>query len=64
MITERGYKCVYLPPYSPELDPIEQFWFMVKNKIKRRQFEDKEDLATRIAEKCLTFEIFSSPPFY
>lgn len=23
MITERGYKCVYHPPYSPELNPIE-----------------------------------------
>lgn len=22
----RGYRCVYLPPYSPELNPIEQFW--------------------------------------
>lgn len=26
MITERGYKYVYLPPYSPELNPNEQFW--------------------------------------
>ncbi|KAG1206990.1 hypothetical protein G6F35_011095 [Rhizopus arrhizus] len=32
MITERGYKCVYLPPYSPELNPIEQFWSIIKNK--------------------------------
>lgn len=52
MITERGYKCVYLPPYSPELNPIEQFWSIVKNKVKRSQFQDKEDLATRIAEAC------------
>ena len=26
MIENQGYKCVYLPPYSPELNPIEQFW--------------------------------------
>jgi transposase len=26
MIAERGYKCVYLSPYSPELNPNEQFW--------------------------------------
>ncbi|CEG75084.1 hypothetical protein RMATCC62417_10190 [Rhizopus microsporus] len=25
-IEYRGYKCVYLPTYSPELNPIEQFW--------------------------------------
>ncbi|KAG1437883.1 hypothetical protein G6F56_012885 [Rhizopus delemar] len=24
-IENSGYGCVYLPPYSPELNPIEQF---------------------------------------
>ncbi|EIE76173.1 hypothetical protein RO3G_00879 [Rhizopus delemar RA 99-880] len=32
MIEDRGYKCVYLPKYSPELNPIEQFWASVKHK--------------------------------
>lgn len=27
-IKSRGYKCIYLPPYSPELNPIEQFWLL------------------------------------
>ncbi|CEG80005.1 hypothetical protein RMATCC62417_14402 [Rhizopus microsporus] len=48
MVTERGYKCVYLPSYSP----IEQFWSIVKNKVKRSQFQAKEDLSTRITEAC------------
>lgn len=52
MVTERGYKCIYLPPYSPELNPIEQFWSIVKNKVKRSQFQTKEDLSTRITEAC------------
>lgn len=26
LIESRGYKCVYVLPYSPELNPIEQFW--------------------------------------
>ncbi|KAG1150146.1 hypothetical protein G6F37_011268 [Rhizopus arrhizus] len=52
MVTERGYKCIYLPPYSPELNPIEQFWSIVKNKVKRSQFQTKEDLLTRITEAC------------
>ena len=30
-ITSRGYGCIYLPPYSPELNPIEQFWSVVKS---------------------------------
>ncbi|KAG1041036.1 hypothetical protein G6F43_012180 [Rhizopus delemar] len=29
-INSRGYRYVYLPPYSPELNPIEQFWSVVK----------------------------------
>lgn len=52
MITERGYKCVYLPPYSPELNPIEQFWSIIKNSVRRSQLQEKEDLATRITEAC------------
>lgn len=52
MIESRGYKCVYLPPYSPELNPIEQFWAVVKSKVRRSQFENTEDLKTRISEAC------------
>ncbi|KAG0758276.1 hypothetical protein G6F57_008732 [Rhizopus arrhizus] len=40
------------PSYSPELNPIEQFWSVVKNKVKRGVFSDNEDLKTRIAEAC------------
>ncbi|KAG2190476.1 hypothetical protein INT47_003004, partial [Mucor saturninus] len=50
IIESRGYKCVYLPPYSPELNPIEQFWAVVKGKVRRSQFGNTEDLKTRISE--------------
>ncbi|KAG1328514.1 hypothetical protein G6F62_008114 [Rhizopus arrhizus] len=52
MITERGYRCAYLPPYSPELNPIENFWSIVKNKVKRSTFDDTSDLITRTTEAC------------
>ena len=26
LVENRGYKCLYLPPYSPFLNPIEEFW--------------------------------------
>ncbi|KAG1031421.1 hypothetical protein G6F43_013958 [Rhizopus delemar] len=29
-VESRGYGCVHLPPYSPELNPIEQFWSVCK----------------------------------
>lgn len=48
----KGYKCVYLPPYSPELNPIEQFWALVKHKVKRNQLMESETLSQRISEAC------------
>jgi transposase len=29
-VGSRGYKCLYLPPYSPFLNPIEECWAKVK----------------------------------
>jgi transposase len=30
-INSRGYRCAYLSSYSPELNPIEQFWLFVEH---------------------------------
>ena len=49
-VESRGYLYVYLPPYSPELNPIEQFWSVVKSKVKRNKFFEKETLMARISE--------------
>jgi transposase len=51
-IESRGYGCVYLPPYSPELNPIEQFWSVCKSKLKRVPLLDEETLTTRIGDAC------------
>lgn len=40
---------IYLPPYSPELNPVERFWQYLKNKtIKNVIFDTLEEL-----EKCI-----------
>lgn len=46
----RDYKCVYLPPYLPELNPIEQFWALVKHKVRREKLKDTETLQEKIAD--------------
>ena len=51
-INSRGYRYVYLPPYSPELNPIDQFWSVVKSKVKRNKLLEKKSLMTRISEAC------------
>ncbi|KAL1930688.1 hypothetical protein VTP01DRAFT_10850 [Rhizomucor pusillus] len=49
-ITFRGYRYTYLLSYSPELNPIEQFWSVVKSIVKRNRFLEKETLMTKITE--------------
>ncbi|EIE86653.1 hypothetical protein RO3G_11364 [Rhizopus delemar RA 99-880] len=51
-IDYRGYKCVYLPTCSPELNPIEQFWAVTKNKAKRHRLLQEDTLSKRITEAC------------
>lgn len=48
-ICSRGCRYADLPPYSPELNPIEQFWSVVKSKVKQNKFVEKESLMTRIS---------------
>ncbi|KAG2197596.1 hypothetical protein INT47_006659 [Mucor saturninus] len=50
IIMQRGYTSVYLPPYSPELKLIAQFWSIIKAKLRRTKLSDIETLITRIIE--------------
>lgn len=34
IIEEAGCDLIFLPPYSPDLNPIEKFWANLKKKIK------------------------------
>ncbi|KXB04640.1 hypothetical protein AKJ49_01870, partial [candidate division MSBL1 archaeon SCGC-AAA382A03] len=38
-----GIELMFLPPYSPDLNPIEQIWRGVKRKISKAFFETKEE---------------------
>jgi transposase len=48
LIESRGYKCVYLPPYSPFLNTIEEFWSKVKAGIERECLSATDNLSQRI----------------
>jgi len=53
MVIDREYRSIYFPPYLPELNSIiEQFWSIIKNKVKHSQFQTKVDLSTRTTEVC------------
>ncbi|KAG2198725.1 hypothetical protein INT47_005410 [Mucor saturninus] len=50
LIENREYKCVYLPPYSPFLNPMEKFWSKVNAGIKRNPLDSSDLLTPRIME--------------
>ncbi|KAG1091888.1 hypothetical protein G6F42_019328 [Rhizopus arrhizus] len=50
IILGRGYIPVYLPPYSPELNPIEMSWKVLKDHVRRTLLTATESLTLRIVE--------------
>jgi transposase len=51
-INKRGYKPLFMPPYSPFLNPIEECWSKIKKNIKRNPLDKSDTLTPRIAEAC------------
>lgn len=49
-IADRGAEVLYLPPYSPDLNPIEKAWAKVKQHLRSVRARSKEDLDTAITE--------------
>jgi transposase len=50
LVESRGYKCLYLPPYSPFLNPIEELWSKVKAGVRRTALTADDRLSDRICE--------------
>ena len=36
---EYGFKVIFLPPYSPDLNPIEKFWANVKRRLRLHMYK-------------------------
>ncbi|KAG2198710.1 hypothetical protein INT47_005395 [Mucor saturninus] len=50
MITKRGYRSIYLPPYLLELNPIDNFWSTMKSYVKRSTFGGEEDFKAKVTK--------------
>ena len=63
LIEERGHHPLYLPPYSPFLDPIENLFSQWKGMIRRREPNNETELYAAVhstseqitAEHCLNY---------
>lgn len=54
LITEVGCSLCYLPPYSPDLNEIEHYWFPIKNRVRKTEgtiedFRNRVDRAVCLA---------------
>lgn len=47
-----GLSLVFLPPYTPQLQPAETLWTLVDEPIVNKHIPTLEDLETIIAERC------------
>ena len=47
-----GVTLVFLPPYSPELQPAERLWPLVDEPVANRHFATLADLDAAVAERC------------
>ena len=51
LIIPNNIKILLLPPYSPELNPVERLWWYIKNKlIKNRIYNSLEQLNNAVSE--------------
>ena len=56
MAKENGHRLLYLPAYSPDFNPIEHWWFKIKNEIRKkmRNFAAKLEEAMQWALNLLS----------
>lgn len=51
---QRGYKPLFLPPYSPFLNPIEECWAKLKANVRRNPLSSQDKLSPRVLEAAHT----------
>lgn len=60
-ITKKGAKIIYLPPYSPDFAPIENFWSKVKSILRKLQPRTYQELDIALAQ---AFKAVSKEDFH
>ena len=51
-VSKQGFEIMYLPPYSPFLNPIEEFWSKLKAGVKRNLLTTDDTLLPRIIDSA------------
>ena len=53
LIQAQGAKLIYLPPYSPDLNPIEKCWSKIKTYLRKTKARTREELEKALREALL-----------
>jgi transposase len=56
LIEKRGARLLYLPPYSPDLNPIENYWALLKLYVKK--YNTSFDIFYQILDEFMSKEIW------
>lgn len=57
VVVPEGIHLLFLPPYSPELQPAERLWKVVEEALVNRRFETLDDLEHVLVHRCQTLMI-------
>ena len=52
LVVPEGIRLVFLPPYTPELQPAEHLWPLIKEAIANRYFATLPELGRALAKRC------------
>lgn len=64
LIESKGARLVYLPPYSPDLNPIELAWSKVKHFLRKARARTVETLYQALAEALATITADHAAAFF
>jgi transposase len=56
LVLPEGIDLVFLPPYSPELQPAERLWTLLDEPMANRAFPDLDALEAVLVDRCRTLE--------
>jgi transposase len=57
-----GISLVFLPPYSPELQPAEHLWPLLDEPVVNRHVASLDELSTTVAERCRQLDAATLKP--
>ena len=52
LVVPSNVRLVFLPPYTPELQPVEPYWVLVRESVANDSFKRLADLQRRVRRRC------------